>query len=226
MPIVIIFIVAGALITAAFPMSLGYYNVLRAVAMVAFFWAGNIAYDRKERNLAWIFYFLAILFNPIVKINLPKEIWVVIDIVSAVILIAFRGKIEEVETPPDLPPIVVPLSDESSNDKAQAEVIVSPKSTEKALPKSHSVDIDSEYEYKLINQTTLSNAESSFNKLDNWLLFISYLNKNDELWNYSAIHIVKTDMADVCYTAKGIALVRNGEMVKTLITNSDRYVDW
>lgn len=115
---------------------------------------------------------------------------------------------------------------DTSINKAQAEVIAPPKSTDKTIIKSQSVDIDPEYEYKLHNQTTISEAESSFGKLGNWQSFISYMNDDDELWNYSAVCNVETQMADVNYTAKGIALVRNGSMVKALITNLDRNVDW
>jgi hypothetical protein len=35
-----------------------------------------------------------VLFNPIIKIHLPKEYWVVIDVVAGILLLATKGKIK------------------------------------------------------------------------------------------------------------------------------------
>jgi hypothetical protein len=42
-----------------------------------FAWAAYIAFERNEDILPWVFIVLAIIFNPILKIHFPKEMWVV-----------------------------------------------------------------------------------------------------------------------------------------------------
>lgn len=76
-------------------MPYGYYTLLRIVATVVFVWAGYTAYQRHKNTLPWIFGITAILFNPILKIYLPKEIWAAIDIAAGLLLLATKSSIQE-----------------------------------------------------------------------------------------------------------------------------------
>lgn len=76
------------LLIGALPMPYGYYTLLRIIAFATF---GFLAYDVATRGgttLPWIFGFVAVVFNPLIKIHFPKEIWAIVDVVSALVLIA------------------------------------------------------------------------------------------------------------------------------------------
>ena len=69
-------------------MPYGYYQLVRFLALLGF---SILAYDasREENKTEMIIYIgLAILFQPIVKISLGREIWNVVDVIVALGLIA------------------------------------------------------------------------------------------------------------------------------------------
>ncbi len=70
-----------------FDWSYGYYQLVRFLGMVGF---GILAYDNYEKNRTWFIIWLssAILINPIFKIALGRELWNIIDVIWAVLLIA------------------------------------------------------------------------------------------------------------------------------------------
>lgn len=65
----------------------GYYTILRLVACGVFAFAAFVAFERKSKVLPWVYGLLALIFNPIIKIYLPKEIWAVIDIAAGILLL-------------------------------------------------------------------------------------------------------------------------------------------
>jgi len=93
MPKQAIWIAAGFLLMGVLPLPYGYYMVLRLIACSVFSWAAYILFMRNEELLPWVFVVLAIVFNPILIIHFPKEIWGTIDFCSAVFLILNREKI-------------------------------------------------------------------------------------------------------------------------------------
>lgn len=95
MPLPFIYIVSGMLFIGALPLPYSYYGLLRLVVCGTFGFGALIAYDRREKSLIWIYGFLAVLFNPIIKIHLPKEVWVVVDVAAGVLLLATKKRIEE-----------------------------------------------------------------------------------------------------------------------------------
>lgn len=95
MPKPLIYIAAGFLLIGVLPLPYGYYMLLRFIACGVFAWAAYIAFERNENILPWVFIVLAIVFNPILKIHFPKEMWAVIDFCSGIFLIFIRGKIQE-----------------------------------------------------------------------------------------------------------------------------------
>lgn len=88
MPPAVIYITAAMLFLGAAPLPYGYYMLLRLVACCVFVLASIIAFDRKSKALHWALGFMALVFNPIIKIHLPKEMWAAVDIVAGVLLLA------------------------------------------------------------------------------------------------------------------------------------------
>lgn len=93
MPKSALFIAAGMLFAGALPLPYGYYILLRFVACGVFAWAAYITYEKNEEVLPWVFGILAIVFNPIIKIHFPKEIWLVVDLCSGMFLLFMSKKI-------------------------------------------------------------------------------------------------------------------------------------
>lgn len=87
MPVAVIYICAAMLFLGAAPLPYGYYTLLRLVACGVFVFAAFLAYDRKNKALPWVYGFMALVFNPIIKIHFPKEMWVVVDIVAGILLL-------------------------------------------------------------------------------------------------------------------------------------------
>lgn len=88
MPTAIIYIAAAMLFLGATPLPYGYYMLLRLVACGVFAFAAFIAFDRKCKVLPWIFGFMALVFNPIIKIHFPKEVWAVVDVGAGILILA------------------------------------------------------------------------------------------------------------------------------------------
>lgn len=97
MPIAVIYITATLLFIGAAPLPYGYYMLLRLIATGVFIWAAFIAYERKHESLPWIYGVLAVLFNPIIKIHLPKELWAVVDVGSGILLLVTKATIKNKE---------------------------------------------------------------------------------------------------------------------------------
>ena len=74
-------ILAILLFICLLDMPYGYFQLVRFLAMLIFIYFGYIAYQEKKEILAYIFASLAILFQPLIKIALGREIWNVVDVV-------------------------------------------------------------------------------------------------------------------------------------------------
>ncbi len=64
----------------------GYYQLVRFLGMVGF---AILAYGQYKKNDTWFVIWLAsaILINPIFKISLGREIWNIVDIIWAFLLV-------------------------------------------------------------------------------------------------------------------------------------------
>ena len=89
MPRPLLVVCATMLLLAAAPLPYGYYMLLRIVTCATLVAAAVTAHRRKMQMLATAFTIVALLFNPFVPVHLTKEIWTVIDIVTAVLLLTF-----------------------------------------------------------------------------------------------------------------------------------------
>lgn len=94
MPIQIILAAAAVLLVAAAPLPYGFYMLVRIVATIVFAWAAVVSVQRKNITLATVFGLTAVLFNPILKVPFDKEVWMVLDILAAVLLIVTMRKIK------------------------------------------------------------------------------------------------------------------------------------
>lgn len=69
-------------------MPYGYYQLVRFVALVGFAILAYKANEQGQKTEAIIYVCLAILFQPLIKIALGREIWNVLDVIVGVGLIA------------------------------------------------------------------------------------------------------------------------------------------
>lgn len=95
MPKIVIYITAGFLFFGILPLPYGYYTLLRIIVCGVFAWAAYISYEKNQTMLPWVFVLLALIFNPIIKVYLPKEVWAIINLFSGLLLILVSKKIQE-----------------------------------------------------------------------------------------------------------------------------------
>ncbi|WP_276772760.1 DUF6804 family protein [Porphyromonas endodontalis] len=80
-------ILSALLLLCLAHMPYGYYQLIRIVAMFGFGIIAYHYYDREQNGLGIVFVVLALLFQPILKINLGRELWHMIDVIVAIFLI-------------------------------------------------------------------------------------------------------------------------------------------
>lgn len=79
-------ILAIALLLCLAPMPYGYFMLVRIVATILFFIFARKYYVAKKEELAITFGVLAVLFQPLFKISLGREVWNMVDVAVAVLL--------------------------------------------------------------------------------------------------------------------------------------------
>ncbi|MCX6265915.1 MAG: hypothetical protein NTW16_00955 [Bacteroidetes bacterium] len=65
----------------------GYYQLIRFIAVIGFAILAYYESERKNTPLVIVFVGLAILFQPLAKIPLGRQVWTVVDLVVAAVLI-------------------------------------------------------------------------------------------------------------------------------------------
>ena len=89
MPAIVIKITAFMLFLGALPLPYyPYYPVLRFVVTIVSIWSGTV-------GLSWFFFIIAILFNPIFIIELPKLLWSIIDIGCGIFFLVNLKRLQE-----------------------------------------------------------------------------------------------------------------------------------
>ncbi|MFC1594891.1 DUF6804 family protein [Patescibacteria group bacterium] len=83
----ILSIVAVAMLLLAIPSiwPYAYFQVLRWVVMGVAIFNAYLAYHSNIKTWLWIMVVIAVLFNPIMPLYLGKDMWVVIDIITALL---------------------------------------------------------------------------------------------------------------------------------------------
>ena len=84
--LIIKIVLAILFVGCLFDWSYGYYELVRFLGMVGF---GILAYDNYENNKTWFVIWLssAVLINPIFKIAIGRQLWNIVDIIWAILLI-------------------------------------------------------------------------------------------------------------------------------------------
>lgn len=65
----------------------GYFQVVRFLGMIGFAILAYKSNERKNKTITIVWAASAILINPIIKIALGRELWNIIDIIWAILLI-------------------------------------------------------------------------------------------------------------------------------------------
>ena len=68
-------------------MPYGYFQIVRTVGMVAFIYLGYQAQQRKEELWQYFYWGSAFFINPIIKMPLGRELWNIVDVVWAVVIV-------------------------------------------------------------------------------------------------------------------------------------------
>jgi len=66
----------------------GYYILLKFVVCGGCAFLAANAYDDGRKHLVWFLGGLAVLYNPIIRFPLGRELWMVINILTIIVLIA------------------------------------------------------------------------------------------------------------------------------------------
>lgn len=61
--------------------------MLRWVACIAFAACCYMGARKGEKLLPWVYLLAAIVFNPLVKVRLPKEAWMALDVAAGALLL-------------------------------------------------------------------------------------------------------------------------------------------
>ena len=74
------------------PMPYGYYILIRIVAAILFVIFASKYYEANKEELAITFGILAFLFQPLIKIPLGREVWNMVDVAVAILLVVLWYK--------------------------------------------------------------------------------------------------------------------------------------
>lgn len=79
----------------------GYYVFLRLVCCVVFAYLAFQAFSKQKHGWGWAFVVTALLYNPIIRVNLSREIWSVINVLTIGFAVAsvFMSNTNEQEPP-------------------------------------------------------------------------------------------------------------------------------
>ena len=75
------------------PMPYGYYFLSRLVVFVCAIYFAMQLNSQSDTALVWVFGFFALLYNPFIPIHLgSKGLWIVVNLVTAVVFVANKDK--------------------------------------------------------------------------------------------------------------------------------------
>ena len=80
-------VLAALFFLCLFDMPYGFYQLVRFVALVGFSILAYQSYENENKYLTITYIGLAILFQPLIKISLGREIWNIVDVIVGIGLI-------------------------------------------------------------------------------------------------------------------------------------------
>ena len=83
------------LLLAILPLPYGYYTLLRLIVCGTAIYLAWFTKLINKMGWMWCMSFIAILFNPFIPIRFDRELWVLLDVVVAVVFIMFIIKLKE-----------------------------------------------------------------------------------------------------------------------------------
>ena len=78
-------VAALALFAALGEWPYGYYTLLRLLVCGAGAYTAFVMYQWQKVGLAWLFGFIAVLFNPIVTVHLSRALWQPMDVICGTV---------------------------------------------------------------------------------------------------------------------------------------------
>jgi len=84
---VIKIVLATLFVLCLLEMPYGYYQFVRFLALVGFTILAYKSYERQENVITIVYVGLAILFQPLLKISLGRELWNIVDVIVGIGLI-------------------------------------------------------------------------------------------------------------------------------------------
>ncbi len=97
MPVQAVYITAALLLLATLPLPLpaDFFELVKIVAAGTFAWGAYQNFLRKLFLLPLAYTMLAILYNPVMEINLAREISIALDLVAATLLLSTKQHIAQ-----------------------------------------------------------------------------------------------------------------------------------
>ena len=83
------FVLATLLFLCLADMPYGYYQFVRLAAAIFFVVSAMSEFQANRNSVGFIFIGLAILFQPLVKIALGRELWNIVDVIVGVGLLVY-----------------------------------------------------------------------------------------------------------------------------------------
>ncbi|MBU1366833.1 MAG: hypothetical protein KKE55_05765 [Candidatus Omnitrophica bacterium] len=80
------------LVLAIFPWPYGYYTILRLFVCLTAALLAWISYKRQMSQWVWIMVFTAVVFNPVVAVHFGRELWIAIDLITAIVFGVYLKK--------------------------------------------------------------------------------------------------------------------------------------
>ena len=86
--------IVGAIILllCILPMPYGFFIIVRVVTTIISAFLAYNYYQQKKQELAITFGVIAVLFQPFIKIALGREIWLIVDVIVAILLLVLALK--------------------------------------------------------------------------------------------------------------------------------------
>jgi len=87
------YILVAMLLLCLAPMPYGYYMLVRWTAFAGFAYIGWQFFESEESKFTWVFWSLALLFQPFYKVALGRPLWNIVDVLVAGLLLymIFKG---------------------------------------------------------------------------------------------------------------------------------------
>ena len=81
--------VAGAitLLLCLLPLPYGFYTLVRIITTVISGYLAYVYYSNSRKELALTFLIIAIIFQPLFKLGLGRDVWLVVDVAVAILLL-------------------------------------------------------------------------------------------------------------------------------------------